>query len=378
MGKSKASQIKIKCVHCRQVDCVRIIEKIPVPDAAGRICADSLFLQPGSGAICVSGFTAARRFRLRLQRGRHRGTSRAPGTGTGWPRSRCLPRGRCCRPAPSPLRGQEPSRRFLRAQSQLPNARLEAAGSPPPGTGRRASGSLFGSRMEPLRVFPPVFLSPPRVIFVSLAANHQSVQSLGKHLRLPTGFGRTDSPLLDITHFLCFELHSPLRCRSASVGTGHGAKGPPGTLERSGARRTGGQPLAPAMLGKRRAGGDRRHLAATPTRLRPGKLPLCREPIASGRSAGHRRAARSPPGRKSISFTAINYPAVAAGATLPWGRDRAEAQPSPGFPPGNKACIGSAPISSTQFIHPTTNGDWKKPQTPKLKISSLGRSMGSF
>lgn len=55
LGKSKASQIKIKRVHCRQVDCVRIIEKIPVPDAVGRICADSLFLQPGSGAICVSG-----------------------------------------------------------------------------------------------------------------------------------------------------------------------------------------------------------------------------------------------------------------------------------------------------------------------------------
>lgn len=346
------------------MDCVRIIEKIPVPDAAGRICADSLFLQPGSGAIWVSGFTAARRFRLRLQRGRRRGESRAPGTGTGWLRSRCLPRGRCCHPAPSPPQGQEPSLRFLRAQSQLPNACLEAAGSPPPGTGHRASGLLFGSQMETLGVFPPVFLSPPRVIFVCLAANHQSVKSLGKHPRLPAGFGRTHSPLLDITRFLCFESHSPQRCRSALVGTGHGAKGPPGTLERSGARGTGGQPLAPAMLGKRRAGADRRHLAGTPTCLRPGKLPLCREPVTSGRSAGHRRAAWSPPGRKSISFTAINYPAVAAGATLPWGRDGAEAQPSPSFPPGNKACTGSAPISSTQFIHPTTNGDWKKPKPP--------------
>lgn len=109
------------------------------------------------------------------------GREQSPGEGNRVAECMLPPRGRCWPPAPSLLLGEEPSLCFLRAQSQLQNACLEAAGSPSPGTGSIASGSLFGSQIEPLGVFTPVFLSPSRVVFVSLAANQQPVEDLGKH-----------------------------------------------------------------------------------------------------------------------------------------------------------------------------------------------------
>lgn len=105
---------------------------------------------------------------------------------------------------------------------------------------------------------------------------------------------------------------------SASVGTGYGEKD-------LGDER--GMRTAPVPAGTE----ARASLVAIPA----STCQPCGHPGLQ-QSEGHRQAALSPPRRNSISFTVINYLAVASGAALPWDRMGHRHSPRPDSHLGRK------------------------------------------
>lgn len=141
--------------------------------------------------------------------------------------------------------------------------------------------------------------------------------------RPEAGCGGTETPLLTSPLFstLGFALPSPQRSCWGVPRARPRCEGSPSCPERgAGPAGLAGSPPHASIAGDQSASQPRGH----PTWPHPPELLLlAHEPIVSSRSVERRRAAPSPPGRKSISFTVINYPAIAAGAAIPRGRGSA-------------------------------------------------------
>lgn len=159
-----------------------------------------------------------------------------------------------------------------------------------------------GSQNEPLGLFPSRMCSstPSRLCSPGSKSMFNVSASPGS-LRLLAGSGQTQTPLPDIGPFC----HAGRQVAeellgfpggSASVGTGYGAKGPPGTLERSGDAGLTGSPPCPQSLGNAVLAGTK------------GAAQPCGHPslAAAGEAAaplrarvpGHGQAALSSPGAK--------------------------------------------------------------------------------